>query len=56
MLNRGSTAATVSGGNNSVYPTTRSKDVVPAKLPKGRDPNTHPPAPYWIPTKAVKQY
>ncbi|KAH0372906.1 hypothetical protein KCU65_g822, partial [Aureobasidium melanogenum] len=27
MLNRGSTAATVSGGNNSVYPTTRSKDV-----------------------------
>lgn len=27
MLNRGSTAATVSGGNNSLYPTTRSKDV-----------------------------
>jgi hypothetical protein len=27
MLNRGSTAATVSGGNNSVYPTTRSKTV-----------------------------
>ncbi|CAD0091535.1 unnamed protein product [Aureobasidium mustum] len=27
MLNRGSTAATVSGGNNSIYPTTRSKDV-----------------------------
>ncbi|KAG9558811.1 hypothetical protein KCU71_g7294, partial [Aureobasidium melanogenum] len=27
MLNRGSTAATVSGGNNSVYPTTRSKHV-----------------------------
>ncbi|KAI5258797.1 hypothetical protein E4T42_00400 [Aureobasidium subglaciale] len=29
MLNRGSTAATVSGGNNSIYPTTRSKDVDP---------------------------
>ncbi|KAI4719160.1 hypothetical protein E4T48_04653 [Aureobasidium sp. EXF-10727] len=27
MLNRGSTAATVSGGNNSIYHTTRSKDV-----------------------------
>ncbi|KAI5210405.1 hypothetical protein E4T39_00136 [Aureobasidium subglaciale] len=29
MLNRGSTAATVSGGNNSIYPTTRSKHVDP---------------------------
>ncbi|THV86643.1 hypothetical protein D6D13_00854 [Aureobasidium pullulans] len=29
MLNRGSTAATVSGGNNSRYPSTQSKDVDP---------------------------
>jgi hypothetical protein len=35
MLNRGSTAATVSGGNNSIYPTEQSKTVDPEAVGAG---------------------